>query len=66
MATRAVSAPLAKLPNALTLGRLVLIPVFVALMVHAGDAHSWPAGIVFGVAGATDQIDGFLARLWHV
>jgi len=66
MATRAVSAPLAQLPNALTLGRLVLIPVFVVLMVEAGDAPSWPAGIVFGVAGVTDQIDGFLARRWHV
>jgi CDP-diacylglycerol--glycerol-3-phosphate 3-phosphatidyltransferase len=66
MATRAVPAPLAQLPNALTLGRLALIPVFVALMVQAGDAPTWPAGILFGVAGATDQIDGFLARLWHV
>jgi len=66
MATRAVPAPLAQLPNALTLSRLVLIPVFVVLMVEAGDAHSWPAGIVFGVAGVTDQIDGFLARAWHV
>ena len=66
MATRAVPAPLAQLPNALTLGRLVLIPIFVALMVQAGGAHSWTAGIIFGVAGATDQIDGFLARLWHV
>ena len=66
MATHAVPAPLAQLPNALTLGRLILIPVFVALMVQAGDAHTWPAGIVFGVAGATDQVDGFLARRWHV
>ena len=66
MSARAVPAPLAQLPNALTVGRLGLIPVFVALMVSAGDAHSWPAGIVFGVAGATDQIDGFLARRWHV
>ena len=66
MATRAVPAPLAQLPNALTIGRLVLIPVFVGLMVKAGDSHSWPAGIVFGVAGVTDQIDGFLARRWRV
>src|SRR5437763_17171030 len=66
MATRAVPAPLARLPNALTLARLAAIPVFVALMVHAGDAHSWPAGILFGVAGITDQVDGFLARRWHV
>jgi len=66
MATPAVPAPLAQLPNALTISRLVLIPVFVVLMVQAGDAHSWPAGIVFGVAGVTDQIDGFLARAWRV
>jgi CDP-diacylglycerol--glycerol-3-phosphate 3-phosphatidyltransferase len=66
MATRAVPAPLTQLPNALTLARLALIPVFVVLMVKAGDAHSWPAGILFAIAGATDQIDGFLARRWHV
>jgi CDP-diacylglycerol--glycerol-3-phosphate 3-phosphatidyltransferase len=66
MATRAVQAPLAYLPNALTLGRLALIPVFVAFMVQAGDAHTWPAGIVWLIAGITDQIDGFLARRWHV
>ena len=66
MATRAVPAPLAQLPNALTLGRLALIPAFAALMVAAGGSPSWPAGIVFGVAGVTDQIDGFLARRWHV
>jgi CDP-diacylglycerol--glycerol-3-phosphate 3-phosphatidyltransferase len=66
MATSAVPAPLAQLPNALTIGRLLLIPVFVVLMVKAGDSLSWPAGILFAVAGATDQIDGFLARRWHV
>ncbi len=62
----AVSPPLAQLPNALTVARLGLIPVFVALMVRAGHAPSWAAGITFGVAGVTDQVDGFLARRWHV
>jgi CDP-diacylglycerol--glycerol-3-phosphate 3-phosphatidyltransferase len=62
----AVSAPLAQLPNALTVARLVLIPVFVVLMVRAGHASSWPAGVVFGIAALTDQVDGFLARRWHV
>jgi CDP-diacylglycerol--glycerol-3-phosphate 3-phosphatidyltransferase len=66
MATRAVSAPLQQLPNALTIARLILIPVFVALMLSAEGGHSWPAGIVFGIAGITDQIDGFLARRWRV
>ncbi len=66
MATRAVPVRLQQLPNALTIGRLLLIPIFVALMVSAEGGHSWPAGIVFGVAGVTDQIDGFLARRWQV
>ena len=66
MATRAVSAPLAQIPNALTVFRLVLIPVFVALLLASDGGHSWPAAIVFGTAGVTDQIDGWLARRWHV
>jgi CDP-diacylglycerol--glycerol-3-phosphate 3-phosphatidyltransferase len=66
MATRAVPAPLAQLPNALTIVRLALIPVFIALVVQAEGEASWAAGIVFGVAGITDQIDGWLARRWHV
>ncbi len=66
MATRAVPATLQQLPNALTIARLALIPVFVAFMLSADGGHSWPAGIVFGIAGVTDQIDGFLARRWHV
>ena len=66
MATRAVPAPLAQLPNALTLVRLALIPVFVALVLASDQGHTWPAAIVFGVAAITDQIDGFLARRWRV
>jgi CDP-diacylglycerol--glycerol-3-phosphate 3-phosphatidyltransferase len=66
MATRAVPVTLQQLPNALTVARLLLIPVFVVLMLTAEGGHSWPAGIVFGIAGITDQIDGYLARRWHV
>jgi CDP-diacylglycerol--glycerol-3-phosphate 3-phosphatidyltransferase len=58
--------PLRQLPNALTVCRLLLIPVFVALMLAADGGPSWPAGIVFGVAGITDQVDGYLARRWRV
>jgi CDP-diacylglycerol--glycerol-3-phosphate 3-phosphatidyltransferase len=66
MATRAVPAPLAQLPNALTVARLAVIPVFVALVIQAGGEASWAAGILFGVAGITDQVDGWLARRWMV
>lgn len=66
MATRVVPAPLAQLPNALTVVRLLLIPVFVVLIVAADEGYSWPAALVFGAAGVTDQIDGWLARRWSV
>jgi CDP-diacylglycerol--glycerol-3-phosphate 3-phosphatidyltransferase len=66
MATRVVQMPLAQLPNALTIARLGLIPLFVVLLVTAEGGHSWPAAVVFGVAGITDQVDGWLARRWHV
>ena len=66
MATRAVPVPLQQLPNALTIARLLLIPIFVVLMLNAEGGHSWAAGVVFGIAGITDQVDGFLARRWHV
>jgi CDP-diacylglycerol---glycerol-3-phosphate 3-phosphatidyltransferase len=66
MATRAVPAPLAQIPNALTILRLALIPVFVVLVLTSDGGHSWPAAIVFAVAGITDQVDGWLARRWHV
>lgn len=55
-----------RLPNALTIFRIILIPVFVWLITTSDGGYSWPAAIVFGVAGVTDQIDGFLARRWHV
>ena len=55
-----------RLPNALTIFRIILIPVFVWLITTSDGGYSWPAAIVFGVAGVTDQIDGFLARRWQV
>jgi CDP-diacylglycerol---glycerol-3-phosphate 3-phosphatidyltransferase len=55
-----------RIPNALTIARLIMIPIFVALVLASDGGHSWPAAIIFGVAGVTDQIDGWLARRWHV
>jgi CDP-diacylglycerol--glycerol-3-phosphate 3-phosphatidyltransferase len=66
MSAPAVSAPLARVPNALTILRLALIPVFIALLVPADGGKSWAAAIVFAVAGVTDQVDGWLARRWRV
>jgi CDP-diacylglycerol--glycerol-3-phosphate 3-phosphatidyltransferase len=66
MAARVVSAPLAAIPNILTIARLILIPIYVVLILSSEGGHSWPAAIVFGVAAITDQVDGWLARRWHV
>jgi CDP-diacylglycerol--glycerol-3-phosphate 3-phosphatidyltransferase len=55
-----------QLPNALTLARLLVIPVYAALVLTSDGGRSWAAAIVFGAAGVTDQIDGFLARRWRV
>jgi CDP-diacylglycerol--glycerol-3-phosphate 3-phosphatidyltransferase len=54
------------IPNALTILRFLAIPVFVWLYVEAGDGSAWAAGVFFGAAALTDQVDGYLARRWHV
>jgi CDP-diacylglycerol--glycerol-3-phosphate 3-phosphatidyltransferase len=66
MSSETASAPLRQIPNALTVVRFAAIPVFVALYVAAGDGPAWWAAIVFAGAAATDQLDGWLARRWHV
>ena len=48
------------LPNAITLIRLALIPVFLAL--ELGERHLW-ALIAFAFALGSDWLDGLLARL---
>jgi CDP-diacylglycerol--glycerol-3-phosphate 3-phosphatidyltransferase len=65
-AASAPSPALAKLPNALTVVRFLLVPAFVVLLARAEGGHDWASGVLFGVAGITDQIDGWLARRWHV
>ena len=64
----AVSWPAVRrfIPNALTIARFAAIPVFVWLYLAAGDSAAWGAGIFFGAAALTDQVDGYLARRWHV
>src|SRR5947209_9367919 len=66
MSAPAVPAPLAQIPNALTILRLALIPVFAAVLIAAEGGHSWIAAILFGAAGISDQVDGWLARRWRV
>ena len=66
MAERVIPLRLAQIPNVLTIARFAAIPVFIVLLVTADGGHSWPAAILFAAAAATDQLDGWLARRWHV
>ena len=50
------------LPNLLTLFRVLLIPLFVILIIN--KLFSW-AIVTFAVAGATDAVDGLIARVTH-
>src|SRR5205807_4971333 len=50
------------LPNALTILRIVLVPVFVAAFVLPGDPARLVAFSVFVIAGVSDWLDGFAAR----
>jgi CDP-diacylglycerol--glycerol-3-phosphate 3-phosphatidyltransferase len=61
-----VPASLRQLPNALTILRFVAIPVFVVVLLAERSGPSWLAGVVFGAAAITDQVDGWLARRWRV
>jgi CDP-diacylglycerol---glycerol-3-phosphate 3-phosphatidyltransferase len=53
---------LINIANALTVVRLCLVPVFVVLLLAGGDAARIAACVTFGVASATDFLDGELAR----
>lgn len=54
------------LPNMLTLGRILLIPIFVWFTYDADPFYSLMAGVVFAVASITDVVDGYLARKWNL
>ena len=55
-----------KLPNTLTLSRILAIPVVVGLLLFLDDPlASWFALAAYALACATDFFDGYLARAWQ-
>ena len=70
----ALAAPLTvpetmNLPNALTLARIVLVPLLVVVLLTKFEGHmilgvpkSYVAAGIFGIASLTDFLDGYLAR----
>ncbi|WP_291379140.1 CDP-diacylglycerol--glycerol-3-phosphate 3-phosphatidyltransferase [Demequina sp.] len=58
-----------EVPNLLTVLRLIAVPVMLACLVQSGDAQEgwrWLGWGIFVFAAATDALDGYLARRWHV
>lgn len=55
------------IPNALTVGRILVILIFILLLTVWKDALShYLAAIIFALASVTDYLDGYLARKWQV
>lgn len=54
--------PLLTIPNIMTLGRLVLVPVFVLVFYLPYRWSAIVASIIFLLAAFTDMLDGYLAR----
>jgi CDP-diacylglycerol---glycerol-3-phosphate 3-phosphatidyltransferase len=50
------------LPNLLTMTRVLAIPVVMVLLCFSSPWASFLGGLCFAIAGATDMLDGFLAR----
>ncbi|MGC8627037.1 MAG: CDP-alcohol phosphatidyltransferase family protein [Acidimicrobiales bacterium] len=50
------------LPNAVTMPRLLLPPLFVWLLAQPGHRDWFPAAVLLGFLGFTDWLDGQLAR----
>jgi CDP-diacylglycerol--glycerol-3-phosphate 3-phosphatidyltransferase len=50
------------IPNAITLVRIAMIPVFLWFTYHESRVDSFIAGLVYAVTGATDFLDGWIAR----
>lgn len=52
------------LANGVTVGRIVLVPLVLAVLLAEPDGQGWrwAAGGLFALAAATDRLDGWLAR----
>ncbi|RCL00383.1 MAG: CDP-diacylglycerol--glycerol-3-phosphate 3-phosphatidyltransferase [Candidatus Tokpelaia sp. JSC085] len=58
------------LPNLLTYGRIIAVPLVVLCFFLEGQLKStnparWSAFAIFLAASVTDFLDGYLARIWH-
>lgn len=55
------------IPNALTLLRVLMIPIFILLLTLGNNlTFHVMAAVIFALASITDYLDGYLARKWQV
>ncbi|HFI0092786.1 TPA: CDP-diacylglycerol--glycerol-3-phosphate 3-phosphatidyltransferase [Streptococcus suis] len=55
------------IPNALTIGRILVIPIFILLLTVWDSTISHVlSALIFALASITDYLDGYLARKWQV
>ena len=58
-----------QLPNAITIVRILMAPIFLWMLLADGGSDGalrWWAAVIFIVAIATDGIDGYLARRYEI
>jgi CDP-diacylglycerol--glycerol-3-phosphate 3-phosphatidyltransferase/cardiolipin synthase len=55
-----------KIPNILTIGRILVAPILVVVFYFPGELSDWLACIIFVIAAFTDYLDGFFARLYKL
>lgn len=65
VARKQVANPV-NLPNALTVLRIILVPIFLYLLFQDSSSARWWAVGVFILAGLSDHLDGEIARRWDV
>ena len=53
------------IPNCLTFFRILVIPVIVAIQLSEIPYAHWYNAVLFTLAGISDALDGYLARLWN-
>jgi len=53
------------IPNALTIFRILAIPLIIAVYFSDIGFRSWICVILFTLAGISDALDGYLARKWN-
>ncbi len=54
------------IPNALTVSRILVVPIIALLLIYDGVISSVIAATLFGAATITDVLDGYFARKLHI